>query len=31
MVQHLEKKNLFILLALFDHDRKVMKKENQVR
>lgn len=30
MVQCLEKKNLFILLALFIHDRKVME-ENQVR
>lgn len=31
VIQHLEKKNLFILLALSDHKRKVMEKENEVR
>lgn len=31
VIQHLKKKNLFISLALSDHKRKVMEKENQVR
>lgn len=31
VIHHLEKKNLFILLALSDHNRKVMEKENEMR
>lgn len=31
VIQHLGKKNLSILLALSDHNRKVMEKENQVK
>lgn len=31
VIQHFKKKNFFILLALSDHKRKVMEKENEVR